>query len=174
MWRDDVFLKICGKEFGVVTFSGVSGNNQSFSFRSNVMQSTTQSLVVRTLPNSHSVVVTPQNPSYGSLEESKLAALREDLARADGELLAAGAVIVDLSGVERFGSEFLRIVLNQASTLRDAGIPVVICGDQTGLVKLIRADQWISVVPDLCAALNRVAGVSVVESRSSQMRLVVA
>ncbi len=119
-----------------------------------------RSFHVQTVPQVDAAILTPVSATYGSLEFPKLAQLGSDLARFRSDFRGA-QVIVDLSGIKQHGSGFLNELIEFATDLRRRDIPLVICGDRSGLVQIVGGSAWCVVATDLVAALEACAPVVV-------------
>lgn len=114
-----------------------------------------KSIVVRHVARLDAVIVTLRGETYGSLEEAKLEQLGADLATAQTtSALGSCRVVVDLSGISMIGSAFVRVLYTWIGKLGCAPANVIVCGDRTGLLKLCATDRWLTVRPDLVAALD--------------------
>jgi ABC-type transporter Mla MlaB component len=114
-----------------------------------------QTIVVRHENRLGLVIVTVRGKTYGSLEIDKLAQLRADLDSIQESLRTGDErVIVDLSGIAMLGSAFLSELFIWLRKMGKTSADVIICGDQTGLLKLCATDRWVTVRGDLAAAIN--------------------
>jgi anti-anti-sigma regulatory factor len=114
-----------------------------------------QTIVVRHVARLDAVIVTLRGETYGSLEVVKLEQLRADLAAVQTPLASErGRVIVDLSGLSMIGSAFLRELYTWIGKLGCDPANVIVSGVRARLLKLCATDRWLTVRPDLVAALG--------------------
>ena len=113
-------------------------------------------IVVRHEARLAAVIVTVRGQTYGSLEIDKLEQLRADLAAVRDQVRSSDdRVIIDLSGLTMLGSAFLSELFGWLRTLGRTPADVIVCGDQTGLLKLCAVDRWLTVRENLVAAINQ-------------------
>ena len=115
----------------------------------------TNTIVVRQVARLNAAIITIRGTSFGSLNEAKLAQLRVDLAGVK-ELMPTShqRIIVDLSSISIMGTGFLRELFAWIGALGRSAEDIILCGDQTGLLKLCATDRWLTVQSDLSAAID--------------------
>jgi anti-anti-sigma regulatory factor len=111
-------------------------------------------LVVRHAPHLQTTIVTLRGETFGSLETGKLQQLQADLT---GVSCFEPQLIIDLVGVRQYGSAFLSELIRWIRQLERPEGSVIICVDRTGLLQCCALDRWLTIRPDLLAALNEVA-----------------
>lgn len=111
------------------------------------------SLYVRQIDELDTVIVTIPARDFCStnIEILQLLDLRLDQAANDTE---SETVILDLSAIEIAGSGFLTCLDSFQRQLSSAGRQLVVCGDQTGLIRLVNWTDRMRYQVDLTAALN--------------------
>ena len=115
-----------------------------------------QTAFFRTVEHLNTAIVTIRGNTYGSLEEAKLARLRIDLQQIVGLLdQRSDSVIIDLTSVSFMGSGFLQQLFHGIRAIGRDPKRILVCGDQTGLLKLCATDRWLTVCQDLEEALIR-------------------
>jgi len=120
-----------------------------------IMVKLTNTIVVRQVARLNAAIITIRGTSFGSLNEAKLAQLRVDLAGVK-ELMPTShqRIIVDLSSISIMGTGFLRELFAWIGALGRSAEDIILCGDQTGLLKLCATDRWLTVQSDLSAAID--------------------
>lgn len=113
---------------------------------------TRNSMTVRTETELGLTVLNLGCQSYFTLEDEKLARLQADLKDVASDLRTSEVLVIDLSGVEMFGSAFMRILIEQINVLKSRGIEVMLCDDQSGLLRLFGLDRLVTVIPNIKCA----------------------
>jgi len=115
-------------------------------------------------------IVSFNTQSCFTLESDKLMQLQIELHGAVEGLITGDSLVLDLSGLEMFGSEFIRILIQVIKPLKESGVVIVLCGDQTGLLKLCGFPKWLTVTVDCDSALALRSGSGILGASAGAKR----
>jgi anti-anti-sigma regulatory factor len=102
------------------------------------------------------LVVTLHAGSYGSLCGETLVRLAAELEAMTHESLAH-TVVVDLARMEVGGTAFLTVLLNLRRRLERNEQQLIVCGDRTGLLRVVGWDELMNLQANLESALDLAA-----------------